>query len=933
MKKRNGKWLSASLMAAMLLGTAVSGAEISQNEQFEILDVLENLDMDSVTEEAGIVSFQVTTDAGEVIRFQGSQMEVTEDGIFLEPGACIYSLDSLGEIQMFSAAADQTDNWFSFGGAYADTSNVEDMTELHAKCYWSNIMEAGTVTDVSMFHGGFFALEYDAQNSAATVTELTITYDPSVEALTYSEMLNGDKDVRELLKDYITDEEVILASGDITECDVIAGIDRSSIVNEGSSTFFESVMADGTVVRFVGENIAIVEDGIQLSPGSTITSLDAIGKIYSYGASMSGAQDEMDNMSIGYGYTYSAERTSVAGAEEIHTYSTKSQNIASWNAGNVLGTEALEPNFVHVISSEYNTGDFILSRLMVGYDSAEKVTGIKKISFADDIMGAYLEGEPYKIELEEKTDQPNYNFYLILQMDTEASDMNQTEQNVYFVPGDFYTIGDLKNAEGAVLDKTNALVSLGDKLDIQIGDYALELELPVLERFKNASTMHDLVPYAFPEALGEKNTLVVPVIWADQTEMATEENLDLYRKAFGRVMAENGSLTDYSVENGTSFSLSDYFEKASYGKLKVNSFITDWYYSDKTFAEWEEQAVDKSYGDEILEWVKCSYPDLDWSLFDQDANGYVDSIVLVNAGTSQSETVDIQSYGGASHYRETYYGNYAGTQEDPQVNTFVTINQRFLEGGETRVLIHEFSHNFGLIDYYDVTYSGINAVGGFDMQSDNVGDWNAYSKLTAGWMNPQVVENLASGESIELTIGSMALTDDVILLPAAGTAYEGPFSEYVMIDLFSDDGTNVYDTEQYGLKGAAGVRISHVDAYMEQRTQEIVSEIDPSVSEVYTIGTIHFSNANQNDEKGRYNIEVIQSGKKNTFTNLKEENTRLTAEDLFYAGDVFTAEEYSEFFYEGRLDSGKELGYTVTIVRIDTDEDGMPCATIRITAD
>lgn len=120
---------------------------------------------------------------------------------------------------------------------------------------------------------------------------------------------------------------------------------------------------------------------------------------------------------------------------------------------------------------------------------------------------------------------------------------------------------------------------------------------------------------------------------------------------------------------------------------------------------------------------------------------------------------------------------------------------------------------------------------------------------------------------------------------------------------------------------------------MEQRTEEIVSKIDPSVSEVYTIGTIHFSNAYAEDEKGRYNIEVIQSGKKNTFTNPEGETTRLCAEDLFYEGDVFTAEEYSEFFYEGKLDSGEELGYTVTIVRIGTDEEGNPSATVRITAD
>lgn len=150
---------------------------------------------------------------------------------------------------------------------------------------------------------------------------------------------------------------------------------------------------------------------------------------------------------------------------------------------------------------------------------------------------------------------------------------------------------------------------------------------------------------------------------------------------------------------------------------------------------------------------------------------------------------------------------------NPEVNAYVTVNHEFLKDGNTAVLLHEFSHNFGLIDYYDVTYSGINAVGGFDMQSDNVGDWNAYSKLAAGWMDPQVVTGLASGESVELTLTSSALTDD-----------------------------------------------------------------------------------------------------------------------LFYAGDTFTVEDYDEFFYEGLMDDGERFGYTISIVSIGEKEDGCPYAVVRIMA-
>ena len=48
----------------------------------------------------------------------------------------------------------------------------------------------------------------------------------------------------------------------------------------------------------------------------------------------------------------------------------------------------------------------------------------------------------------------------------------------------------------------------------------------------------------------------------------------------------------------------------------------------------------------------------------------------------------------------------------------------------------------------------------------------------------------------------------------------------------------------------------------------------------------HFANDYTGDGMGHYNVEVIQSGKKNTFTVLDSMDTRLSKEDLFYVGDI-----------------------------------------------
>lgn len=207
------------------------------------------------------------------------------------------------------------------------------------------------------------------------------------------------------------------------------------------------------------------------------------------------------------------------------------------------------------------------------------------------------------------------------------------------------------------------------------------------------------------------------------------------------------------------------------------------------------------------------------------------------------------------------------------------------------------------------------------MQSAGAGDWNAYSKYAVGWVEPEIVTGLESGQSVEIEIGSMAETGDVIVIPAAGSEFNNsPFDEYIMIDLFTDDGVNKYDAAEYNLDGSCGVRIYHVNANMEKNVEF------GETGKEYEIGTVYF--ANSYNEDGHYNIELIQSGKINTFTDYGTENDNtVTKEDFFYAGDVFTVEDYDQFFAEGKMDNGTDFGYEIEIVRVDGGT-----AVIRITA-
>jgi len=211
-------------------------------------------------------------------------------------------------------------------------------------------------------------------------------------------------------------------------------------------------------------------------------------------------------------------------------------------------------------------------------------------------------------------------------------------------------------------------------------------------------------------------------------------------------------------------------------------------------------------------------------------------------------------------------------------------------------------------------------VGGYDMMSFNVADHSAYSKYALGWITPQVVEGLAAGESIELTLENFAKTGDAIVIPAAGEAHDGPFGEYILLELLTADGVFAPNAAAYGLQDTAGVRISHINSLLEQRTLQRTDGSD------FRLGTYHTANAFS--QKGRYLIETIQRGGVNTFTDRDNLNPILQPADLFTAGDTFTAEAYSAFLEGGRMDSGAAFGYTVEILSLTADS-----ATIRITAD
>lgn len=713
---------------------------------------------------------------------------------------------------------------------------------------------------------------------------------------------------------------------DQLECFELIGAIRWDTVHtdEEGLLHFE---ADGPhgIMRFEAEGVTAESGVLTFQPGSRLWGLDAIGRICAIGPRVSNPGDPANGILFSGGYTFTQE-TSVEKHEDLmyvwgQGILAEDGTRSEYTASEMMNWQA---NFI-IFGSDNNSVDaFSLSALNIYYDTTTFTSGIRYMDLDAYFYGLYLSGELYDPSREVyNLDAGILTFYLAAvpelkneivyyEPGPESSAMGRSI--MAFTPEQFET-GDLRRADGTVVDRSTPLEP-GMTVDVTVGDYTYPVALPVNEQFHGAQNLNQLVPYGYAEATGSMNAILIPVVWQDQPDEADEEKLLALKGEVGRVI-ENGSVTDYSqhIANGPRFSLSEYFDIASYGKLNISTFVTDWFVAPFDYSTYKTTDIsDEAFRDAAYAWLMNTYPDMDWTSYDKDGNGYFDAIMFINVGISDDGEFYPMTFAGGAHHLPTYNGGKAGTPEKPTINGYININASLLYDN---VVIHEFGHNLGLIDYYDVTYSGIDAVGNYDMQSLNAGDWNPYSKYAANWIEPIVVD-LAPGETAEYTIGAFSDTGDAIVIPVHADTFDGPFNEYIMIDLFTDGGVNAYDAARYGLENANGVRIYHIDGRMEVHTEEVDGVR-------YPLGTPNKVNAY--NPGGVYQVELIQAGMDNTFTDLENLRTNLSQEDLFRTGMSFTMERYSEFFRNGKMDDGSDFPYTIVVVRVSEEQ-----AVIRITA-
>ena len=360
--------------------------------------------------------------------------------------------------------------------------------------------------------------------------------------------------------------------------DVIANIQSESVVmhDDGSLTF-NSVTDEGIVIPFYAVGTTYENGSLVMSNTARLVSLKAVGQILGYSPLLSDP-GHTDNCVDGFGYYTFSEETEVESVAQLtHSTGRGGLTLDFTQPGCVMELFDFLPNFIGLHSSINNVDAFTLSEFLVYYTTDTYTTDIKYLTVWEEYFVPQMVGAGYDASYEGRFDEDNgiLDFYLIAvpdvygdeEVDYVSMALENNTKSIWGIKGSVMTVGDLKDSSGNVVNKVTAAVEKGMTLDIHFGKHTYTLTLPVIDAFKGAKNIHELVPNAYPSAIGDLNVLVVPMNW--NNEEATDAKLQTMKQMIGQV-SENGAIKDYT---GNEESLSSYFNKASYGNLNITGYF------------------------------------------------------------------------------------------------------------------------------------------------------------------------------------------------------------------------------------------------------------------------------------------------------------------------------------------------------------------------
>ena len=238
--------------------------------------------------------------------------------------------------------------------------------------------------------------------------------------------------------------------------------------------------------------------------------------------------------------------------------------------------------------------------------------------------------------------------------------------------------------------------------------------------------------------IGERRQLVVLVSFSDQS-FKDEDPLALWSRIFNE---------HHFSESPFVGSVHDYFYDQSYGKLDLTF--------DVQLVELAESRVkyhSTQYDDENSKFLVYDLVDelstraIDWSLYDWDEDGYIDQLLIVYAGKGMNAGGDSNTIWPHQWWLSLHEGGEVRTVtsggKDYTVDCYCCVQELYSNNdyGSFGTICHEYSHCFGLPDFYN---AGTSYVKRWDlMDYGNYGDngfcpcgYSAHERMFMGWLTP-----------------------------------------------------------------------------------------------------------------------------------------------------------------------------------------------------
>lgn len=274
---------------------------------------------------------------------------------------------------------------------------------------------------------------------------------------------------------------------------------------------------------------------------------------------------------------------------------------------------------------------------------------------------------------------------------------------------------------------------------------------------------------------------------------------------------ENLANKDGYDHNGATGSVADYYRDNSNG-----SFVPDFeifgpvtlpqgepYYGAESATAYDVQGW--LMAQDGIKAMREQYPDVDFSEYDNDGDGFVDNVFIFYAGYGQNEGAAGWTIWPHSAELWDMYGidlTYNGVK----FNKYACTNElRGTSGKEMTgigTFVHEYSHVLGLMDHYPTHLASTDvSAGSFDVMDrgpyNNNGNtppcFNAFERYTLGWLNPR---RLSGPENVVLE--PLAESNVALLIETANE------NEFFILENRRQTGWDTYT-------GGHGMLIWHID--------------------------------------------------------------------------------------------------------------------------